>query len=1052
MAETERLCWRISQKQPNLPHRCLFHSLSSGMIYAEMLTDERGKPADFRVLDANDVFQKQSGVANPAGRLGSEILGRGSQPDRDLLEFLGRVTKSGIPERAELFLPSLGEWCSLSVFCPHAGHFIASLDIITERKRDEEALRESRERLEFALRGGQLGMWDWNPGTGAVSYSEGWAEMLGYRPDEVENHVSFFERHLHPEDRPHVLARLNAHVNGLTAMYDSVHRLCTKGGNWLWIIDRGKITERDPQGRATRVTGVISDISELRRAEALAQSGRAKLGAALASMADAVVICDQEGRITDFNDAYLMFHRFDSRDAAVKTVAEYQALFDFLTPNGLPVAKDREPLSRALRGERITCAEFSVRRNDTQETWVGSFSVAPIYDKTHALIGAVATARDMTERHLKERELENQRLFTETLLDTLAEGIVACDSLGALTLFNRTARDWHELDVLTIPPERWVESYHLYAEDEKTPVPLDEIPLLRAFRGEVLRDVPMTIVRPGHSPRHLLISGGPIINAKHATIGAVVSLHDITERLKAEEETTSLARRLRLAADAAQLGVWDLDLILGRLIWDQRMLEIYGLTEGNLFSGTLSAWENALLPSDRARTIEEFQAGLRSKTTWTMTFRILRPDGNIRHIKADCIALRDQNGQATRILGVNADITGHQEAQLALERVHRLESLGTLAGGIAHDFNNIMTGLFGYIELIKIRCADQPIVLHDIDMALSAFDRARALTRQLLTFAKGGAPIKTMVDMRDLLREAANLALCGTNITAQFQFDEAGSVVFADTHQIKQAIDNLIANAKQSMPHGGTLLIATSRITPDSVRPPILPEGTWVGASITDQGYGIPEENLTRIFDPFFTTKPNGTGLGLSMVHSIVTRHGGFIDVTSKEGIGSTFAMYLPASESEGPKNLAPETSERPWRVLVMDDEALIRELAATFLTKLGCHVELASNAGDAVRIFGDASRAGEPHDLVILDLTIPGGMGGIETLQMLRNIDRGVRALVSSGYSDDPAMANPEAFGFVASLAKPYRLSDLQAALRLALKASHEHGPTAPNSSQDAF
>ncbi|MES1168786.1 MAG: ATP-binding protein, partial [Oleiharenicola lentus] len=364
-----------------------------------------------------------------------------------------------------------------------------------------------------------------------------------------------------------------------------------------------------------------------------------------------------------------------------------------------------------------------------------------------------------------------------------------------------------------------------------------------------------------------------------------------------------------------------------------------------------------------------------------------------------------------------------------LVRATRLESVGVLAGGIAHDFNNILTAVMGNLTLAQLDVEPDGPAAASLRSAEKAALRARDLTQQLLTFAKGGEPVRAAVQLEAVVREMTSFALHGSQVKASFDLAPDLWPADADKGQIGRVVQNLVINAVQAMPRGGTLRIIARNDTIDGLTLPGLAPGNYIQISITDTGEGIQMEHLARIFDPYFTTKQTGTGLGLAAVYSIVKKHHGHIEVESQVGQGTTFRLWLPALRGEVVGN----ESRAPWdpgrmngRVLFMDDEQIIRDMASALLRRFGLSVDCANDGAEAIAKYQAARNRGEPYDLVIMDLTIPGGMGGLAAVRQLHQIDPKVRAIVSSGYSSDPVLANYREHGFVGMVPKPYEVNEL--------------------------
>jgi len=383
------------------------------------------------------------------------------------------------------------------------------------------------------------------------------------------------------------------------------------------------------------------------------------------------------------------------------------------------------------------------------------------------------------------------------------------------------------------------------------------------------------------------------------------------------------------------------------------------------------------------------------------------------------------------IRGAMLDLTDRHRVQTEMVRAQKLESIGILAGGIAHDFNNILTGIRGNVSLATSYAAlDDPIqeVLGETDRAT---ERAAELTRQLLTFARGGAPARKPVAVEPLVREVASFVLRGAKVRADVQVAPDLPDLLGDEGQLDQALGNLVLNAREAMPDGGAVRIEAVRAPGPAPR---------VCIRVSDEGPGIAPELLSRIFEPYVTTKAGGHGLGLASAYSIVRRHGGELSVESLPGRGATFSLVLPATAGHargrdaGPARGAQRTTLR-GRALMMDDEEMIQRLVRSALTKTGLDVDTCGDGAEAIAAYDAAVAAGRPYDVVIMDLTIPGGLGGREAAARIRARHPGARLIVSSGYSDDPVMADHRAHGFVAAVPKPFSASTLVDTVRQVLR-----------------
>ncbi len=445
---------------------------------------------------------------------------------------------------------------------------------------------------------------------------------------------------------------------------------------------------------------------------------------------------------------------------------------------------------------------------------------------------------------------------------------------------------------------------------------------------------------------------------------------------------------------------------------------------------------------DQARLAREEETSARTMKPLRIDLRLHRPDGEVRWMLFASSPRRLQDGR-TVWDGIQLDITERKRTEEFLANAQKLDSIGILAGGIAHDFNNLLAVIVGNLSLAQIASGESGARETALANAAAACKRAAELSRRLLTFSKGGNPVREVARLAPIIVESTQMAVSGSNVLVEFDLPDDLPPARIDVGQMRQVFSNLAINAREAMPGGGKLRIQAREQVLGEAEVAGLAPGRYLKLTVRDQGKGIPEAILDRIFDPYFTTKQMGTqkgqGLGLTICHSIMAKHDGAIEVSSTPDQGTLFTLYVPASEdavTPAPVVALPSTAgDRvgPRRILVVDDEADIRTLLERMLRRMGHEPVCVADSTTAVAAYRQALADGKPFDLALLDLTVPGGSGGIEILRELRAVDPAVKAIVTSGYADDPAMQNCRAFGFSAALAKPFSSAALRDAIAVA-------------------
>ena len=524
----------------------------------------------------------------------------------------------------------------------------------------------------------------------------------------------------------------------------------------------------------------------------------------------------------------------------------------------------------------------------------------------------------------------------------------------------------------------------------------------------------------------------------------------LEERKEAEEALRESEEKYRTILESIEDGYFEVDIAGNFTFFNDSLCKIFGYSKDELMG------MNNRQYTDEENAKELYQTFNTVYTTGKpdkgYDWEIIRKDGSKRYVEASVSLRKDSEGQPIGFRGIARDVSERRQAEeekarleVQLQQAQKMEAIGTLAGGIAHDFNNLMTSVLGNISLAKMEMKPESKGFKNLVEAEDASIQTKELTARLITFSKGGEPVKETVSIGDLVKGAVGSSLKSSDIDAGFSIPDDISPVEADEEQMKQVIHNVVTNAQEAMAGQGSINVSCENIDIGEKDTLTLKDGQYVKISIEDQGPGIPEEDLIRIFDPYFSTKEMGTqkgmGLGLAVSDSIVKKHDGLITVESELGRGTTLSIYLPAgsAESQAPGARRLEVDSQSTivnrqstiqRVLVMDDEEMVRKVIAALLGHIGYEVELAVDGVEAIEMYKGAMESGKAYEAVILDLTNKVGMGGVEAIERLLKIDPDVKAVVATGYSSDPILSNFREHGFCGSLSKPFTLDELKTTL----------------------
>src|SRR5882672_8770040 len=898
---------------------------------------------------------------------------------------------------------------------------------ITDRKRAEEALRESEDRFARAVAGSADGVWDIDLVARTVYFSPRTRELCGLPPGpEVTPLDGWFEAlPLHPEDMPRRFAAVQAHLSGKAPAYDGEFRFLQPDGVYRWRHLHG-VCVRDAGGKPLRMAGSISDVDARRRAEEDLRLSEERYSLAVEGANQGVFDWDlRSDRVFHSRRAQELFglqpgESWRARSEWVEMIRCH--------PEDVSIV--RNSIRAHLNGQEPACdGEFRIFSLAGEVRWLRQRGVA-LRDASGLAYRMAGSIEDITDRKRAEEALQISEERYALALEASEEGHFDIDlQTGQIFVSARVNEVYgHPPQARTLSREDGLQLVPFHPDDRARMLVEVSKP---DWNERNMHEVEFRIVpRPGET-RWVRTRAKVVRDAQGRARRRVGVLADITDRKHAVEALREQTERLQLGQAAMQMIIMDWNVAEDRLTWSDSPEWLRGPVPE---SGSYPPFKDQVHPEDRDSFLATRARALETLEVQTTEFRLVRTDGKVIWVLEHKHAFAGADGKAVRMLAAMFDITERKRMGEELQRAQRLEAMGTLAGGIAHDFNNILGAILGYGEMALRDAKKGTRLRRDVDSIMAAGERGRALVDRVLAFSRSGVGERVPVHVDAVVREALDqvAAKLPRNVTVTPRLSAGRAAMLGDPTQVHQVIMNLASNAVQAMPRGGTLRVALETATFDTARPAtvgsIVP-GEYIVLRVSDTGTGIPDDVLEHMFDPFFTTKEAGvgSGLGLSLVHGIVTNAGGAIDVATKPGKGTTFTVYLRRT-GIAPERRADESPPLPrgegQRVLVVDDEEPLVRLATETLEHLGyTPVGFTSSTAALAAFRADPRR----FDAVLTDERMP-VMSGSALIREVRGIRGAIPVVLMSGY------LRADGVGADVVVKKPLLARDLAASIARAL------------------
>jgi PAS domain S-box-containing protein len=971
------------------------------------------EPTTGKAISWNSAFKNVSGytdeeIANmvaPDSYYSPEDLERAALSNQQILETgtctveLELICKDGHKVPTEYQVSLIKDEQSKSQY------FISIGRDITERKQAKEALSEIQELLSETSKIAKVGGWKLNLATQKLTWTEEVSRIHEVSVDYVpvlSEAIEFYAE----ESKPIITEAVQKAIE-TGEPYDLELQFITAKGNLIWVQAKGHAHRKD--GITTKLTGTFQDITKRKQTEEELQKSAIIIDSTLV----AVVNTDTEGSITFWNKGAERIYGYRKEEVLGKPVSILYKKKD------LPILESMiADLMQGIDLPEIEVTCIDKNRNDVHIL----LSLMTLKDTYGNITELVGINTDITERKRAVDALLKEKQVAEEYINSLP-GLFYVYDEARLVKWNKA---WERTTGYTDEDLATKEATDFFEGEDKT---LIWERLQKVFRdGEAVAEA-VLVTKDGRRIPYFFNGVRKRIKGKDYAVGLGI---DISGHKRSKEALVVSEAKFQDLYENAPDMYASVDAKTAKILQcNQTLLTATGYSREDIIGLPI----RDLYHPDCLESVKEvFHSFLTTGEVSDTELELKRKDGTKIDVSLSVSSVRDKEGNILNSRSTWREISERKQLEEERNKAARLESIGVLAGGIAHDFNNILSVILGNISLANMiteqEKSEASEILTDADAACS---RARELTQQLLTFSKGGAPVKKTTSLSALTKEASGFALRGSNVKCRHYIDKDLWPCEIDEGQISQVINNLIINADQAMPDGGTISIRARNITVSNKDKLPLNEGRYVKLTVKDQGKGISEQSITKIFDPYYTTKQKGSGLGLTTSYSIIKRHGGYITVKSEPKVGTAFYVYLPASwkrveENEVKKK---DISVASGKILVMDDEQALREVVSKMLEQLGHEVECASNGIQALMMYKKAKNSAKPFDAVILDLTVPGSMGGLETIEKLLKIDPEVKAIVSSGYSNDPVIASHGDYGFCSAVSKPYRIEVLREVLQ---------------------
>ncbi|MHA2252025.1 MAG: PAS domain S-box protein [Candidatus Kariarchaeaceae archaeon] len=993
-----------------LQYKNLFNHMINGFGYHRIIVDKNGQPVDYEFLDINPAFTKQTGLTRKQviGKKVTDVIPNVQENPVNWIERYGQVALTGESLQFEGFAEGLQKYYLVSVYSDKKGYFTTIFTDITERKAIEEKLRLSESNYRTIMEQASDGILIIDKDGRYLDVNKASMEMLGVTANEIiGEHVNKF---LDPEDLAENPLKIPDLLEGKTL-------------TWSRIMVRKDGKKIDVEISATmlddgRIFGGVRDVSDRKKAERQLEESEEKFRRISENSLLGVAIM-QDNQLTYVNQTCCDIYGQTKNEFMSVPVEE---IIKIIHPDDRGFVLNQ--ISKKIAGHEDVVENYPYRviHKNGEVRWVEIFSQTVSYKGRNAVFSSVIDITDKKNAEAKLEESEEKfRLLFENSFDPIfwvnaEDGIIInCNKAATRTLEMTKDEIIGELHTIIHPPRLHEQSRAAFVEQVNAKTDFSSQTSLYTITKKVI---------PVHLTSATISIGDQLI---------VQDIYrDITEIKLAEEKLRESQRMLNLAQNIAGIGSWEWDILTDEVNWSDALYHLFGIDKTNFMYHRNFVAEKLVHPADRDAYNKKMQTWVRSviKTKKNITkileFRIIR-NNEVKRIRMDGSFIFE-NGEPVKMIGTFQDITESKKEEAERLKIQKIESLSLLAGGIAHDYNNILVGILGNVNLLQYNPNldnDMQSSLQDIEKATI---RANDLTKQLLTFSKGGVPVKAPAHISEIVQDSVSLIMRGSKSRYELHVEDNLPVVEVDVGQISQMINNIIINAKQAMPNGGLLKIVakTTTITPEKSVP--LANGDYIKISIKDQGMGIPREIQDKIFDPYFTTKTSGIGLGLATSYSIAKQHEGLLRFKAKDNEGTTFMIYLPVSDKQViPKSvISDHKKEYSGRVLIMDDDQMVQKTLSKILHSRGFSVDNAYNGEECIELYRKGLSSNNHYLFLVMDLTIPGGMGGKEAIQLIKNIDPNVKAIVSSGYSTDPIFANFQDYGFSAVLSKPYKISQL--------------------------